>query len=379
MSTQERDPVFESLDRLAGMADADLVGDRMPGIQRRVRVARRRRRAGLVAAAAVVAVGGAGVWQALPSGQTPPTVTRPAPAPWQRIDLDARPQGADHVRISFSVTGESTAYADMNTGDPTDYAGPRSTEVVVDGAAVTGSDGGAISCEPGGDLTPYTMRFHADEPLVVPVSPGQHTIVVKAPYCAEGELVRSTQRVVVSTTAGGFTTFDQRKDDLDGDGTDEVLRLLVPKGDGEDQLLEVTWGTGETTTATVPNTMETYLRDPVDLDGDGDLELVLEGGGGDMAEGMVFLADTDHLERVKTVDADGKQLPLRSYADPTTWQTYLGADGIYSYRLTDPAATQFPAPVEVREWSLAGDTLTRSPTSVTRCVSFQPTTELGPC
>ncbi len=72
MSTREHDPLFEALDRLAGIADGDPVGDRMPDITRRVRTARRRKGAGLVAAATVLAVGGVGVWQALPDRDVPP-------------------------------------------------------------------------------------------------------------------------------------------------------------------------------------------------------------------------------------------------------------------------------------------------------------------
>lgn len=381
MNTWKQDPIFESLDRLAGMADDDLVGDRMPDIQRRVRVARQRKGAGLVAAAAVLAVGAVGVSHALPSERTAPPVTTPRTTPWQEITVNAQPQGADQVRISFTVTGRSTAYTDQGTGEPIDYAGPRSTAVLVDGKVVSGSDRGAIWCEPDGALTPYTMEFHIDKPLVVPVSSaGEHTIVVKAPYCADGDLVESTDMVVVTTEAGGFTTFDKLEADIDGDGTDDVVRLLVPKDvNGEDQLLQVTWGTGETTTAALPNTMETNLLDPVDLDSDGDLEVILLGGGGDMAVGSVFMADRGTLERVKTVDTEGNELSLRSDSDPAAWQTYFGADGVFSYRLTDPAATRFPAPVEVREWSLAGNTLTQSGESVAWCVSFRPTTTLGPC
>jgi len=383
MNTQQRDPLFESLDRLTGMADTHLVGDRMPDIQRRVRVARQRKGAGLVAAAAVLAVGGSGVWQTLPSERTAPPVTNPGTTPWQQITVNAEPEGSDHVRISFTVTGESTAYADMGTGDPVDYAGPRSTDVLVDGKVVAGSDRGAISCEPGGELTPYTMKFPVDEPLVVPVSsPGEHTIVVNAPYCADGDLVESTQTVVVTTEAAGFTTADQLEADIDGDGTDDVVELLYPKDvTVEDQLLRVIWSRDETTTATLPQNWEGYLHDPVDLDSDGDLELIVSAGGGDMAEGWVFLAHPDSLERVKTVDAAGNELSLLSYGEPTAWQTWLGAEGVHSYRLIDPTATQFPAPVEARKWSLAGNTLTQSEKSVTMCVSFPPhgPRMLGPC
>lgn len=43
---------------------------------------------------------------------------------------------------------------------------------------------------------------------------------------------------------------------------------------------------------------------------------------------------------------------------PGCLERCFGDDGLYSHRLTDPAATQFPAPVEVRKLSLAGHTLT---------------------
>jgi len=95
--------------------------------------------------------------------------------------------------------------------------------------------------------------------------------------------------------------------------------------------------------------------------------------------GYVFLADTAALERVTTVDAAGNDLALQTDADPAAWQTYLGTEGIYSYQLIDPNDTQQPAPVQVRGWSLAGNTLTQSATSTSQCVTFQPTFVLGPC
>jgi hypothetical protein len=270
MSTQQRDPIFESLDRLAGIADADLVGDRMPHIQRRVRVARRRRTAGIVVAAAVLAVGGLGIWHALPSERAAGPVSHPDPT------------------------------------TPTE----------------------AVETSPVDD----------------------------------------------------FTTADRLRADLDGDGTDDLVQVLVPKDvQAEHQLLRVTWGTGETTDAALPSTMTAGLVDPVDLDADGDLELVVLAGGGETSETSVFLAGVDAVQQVKTVDAAGHDLPLRSLGDSTAWQTYVGPAGISSYRLVDPTATHFPAPVQVREWSLVGDTLTQSPETVSRCVTFQPATVISTC
>ena len=382
-----RDPISESLDRLADLADTEPAGDRMPDIQRRVRATRRRRGATVVAAAAVLAVGGVGIWQGFPGETTAPAGHRRPRCRRSSGDRAWRPgcQGTNEVRISFTVTGESTAYADPGTGEATDYAGPRYTEVWVDGKLVIGSDGGDLACEPGGALTSYTIDFHRDEPLVVPMSPGGHKVVIKAPYCADGELVEDTEKVVVTLPASaepdGFTVGDQLTADLDDDGADDDMSVLVPKDvTVRDQLISVAWGTGETTNASLPNTMTWDLGDPVDLDGDGDLELIAQGGGGDVAVGSVFQAEAQGgLAPVTSVDAAGKELGLVSDSDPSAWHIWFAPDGIYSYRLTDPATTDFPAPVEVRGWTLDGTTLTQDESSVTRCVTFQPTLSIGPC
>jgi hypothetical protein len=380
MNTQERDPIFASLDRLAGLADTDVVADRMPAIQRRVRVARQRKAAGLAAAAVVLAVGGAAVWQGLPSERSePPPVTDPTP--WQDIAINAEPRGADHVRISYTVTGESSTYSDSQTGEPIDYAGPRNTDVLVDGKVVSGSDGGDISCEPGGVMTPYTMEFGVDKPLVVPVhGVGEHTIEVKAPYCADGTVVENSQRVVVTTVATGFTLGDQLTTDLDGDGIDEVIRIRVPNDVDGDQELQVVWGTSAVSATSLANSMEHSIFDPVDLDGDGDRELIIHGGGGETSLYSVFLADTDNLEQVRTVDSSGKELLLSSPGeDLFAWHVSAGPDGIISYKLIDPESAAPPAPVRVREWTLSGNTLTQAAGSVSECVLVYTPLELGPC
>ncbi len=379
MNTQQRDPLFESLDRLAGLADNDVVGDRMPEIRQRVRVARRRRVAVVAAAAAVLAVVGVGVWKATPAQRTdPPIVTQDEPR--QEIAINAEARGST-IRISFTVSGQSTAYTDPETGEPLEYAGPESTEVSVDGASGSGEGATPLSCEPGGKLTSYSLDYHVSDPVVVRVSPGEHTVVVKAPYCSDGKVVPSTETMTVTTGTAGMTTTERSRADLDGDGTAEVLKLKTPRDPtAENQVLEVTWGTGETSVADLSNTMTYGLVDPVDLDGDGDLEVIVYGGGGETALYWVYQADTDGLHQVDTVDSDGSDLPLSSAGgDPTGWQVYAGPEGIRTYRLQDPTTTDFPAPVDVRDWSLVANTLTRSPTTGTACVTFQPVLILGPC
>jgi hypothetical protein len=383
MNTEQRDPIFESLDQLAGIADTDVAGDRMPDIQRRVRVSRQRKGAGVLAAAAVLAVAGVAVWQGLPNESSAPPVTPPpATTPWQKITIDAEAQDTNHLQISYTINGESTAYSDAETGEPIDVAGPAYTELIVDGDSVTGSDGSAMDCKPGGALTPYTLEFPGDGPAVVDVfGAGEHTVVVKAPYCADGEIVMDIQRVVVTTVATGSTIGDQLRTDLDGDGANEIVRIRVPNDINSDQELQVTWGTGETTSAPLPNTMEYGILDPSDLDGDGDLELVVNGGGGETSLYWVFQATTGTVEQVKSVDASGKELALTSTGEDTTAsQISYGPDGIRSYQLVDPNAATPPAPAEVRAWTLSGDTLTQSADSTTECVlAYNPTPELGPC
>ncbi|CUR55367.1 hypothetical protein NOCA2270002 [metagenome] len=375
MNTHQRDPLFESLDRLAGLADSDLVGDRMPDIRHRVRVARQRRVALVATAAAVLAVVGVGVWRALPAERTaPPVVNQEKPS--QTITIDAEAVGSE-IRVSFTVTGQSTAYTDPETGEPLDYAGPESTEVIVDGASGSGEGSAPLSCEPGGRFTAYSIDYHVDDPLVVPVTPAaEHTVVVRAPYCDDGKLVENSQRLTVTSSAT-MTTADQQRVDLDGDGTREVLRIRTPQDPAaESQLLEVTWGNGESRSADLTNTMEIGFVDPIDLDGDGDLEVILLGGGGELGVHWVFQAGPGRLQEVATVDADGINLPLTTTAE---WGVDVSPDGVRSYRLQDPAATEFPAPVDVRDWTLEGDTITQSRTMYTACVTFQPVLELGPC
>lgn len=392
MSTRERDPIFEALDRLAGIADGDPVGDRMPDIRRRAGMARRRRVAGLVAAAVVLTVGGVGVQQALSEeSATPPVVTTPDATPAQRIELDVRPRGSDELSIGFVVSGRSTPYVDPATGDPLGYAGPASAEVLVDGQVAVLEPAAALlrsgvpparvgeACEPAADIVDYRLEFHVDEPLVVPVtSPGEHTVVVNAPYCADGELVESTETVVVRTGAA-LQTAERLRVDLDGDGADEVVELLWP-GDVDgtgNQVLRVRWGTGETTEASLPNEMESDLPDPVDLDGDGDLELIVGAGGGDMAVYRVFLAEPDSLAEARVVAGGGRG--LHSDTDTSAWQTHLGADGFSDYRFADPDVQKLPAEVEVLSWTLAGDTLTLAERSTARCAMLQPDFTFGPC
>jgi hypothetical protein len=282
MNSEERDPIFASLDRLAGLADTDVRGDRMADIHRRVRVTRQRKGLGVVVAAALLSVVGVSAWQQLPSERSTPPITTPT--------------------------------------TPT---------------------------------TPTTVTTAAP------------TVTTPAPTV---------------TTPAGFSIADQLKTDLDGDGTDDVVRIRVPDDVAGNQELQVAWGTGETASTELPNTMERTNLDPVDLDGDGDRELILLGGGGETAIYTVFLADTNSVEQVKTVDASGDELVLSSPAeDLTAWHVSSGTDGIVSYQLINPTSGATPAPVRVRAWTLSGNTLTQSADSISECLLVYSPLKLGPC
>jgi hypothetical protein len=364
MNAERHDPIFDSLDRLAGLADGDVVGDRMLDIRRRVRVARQRR----VAAAGVVAVtllaAGIGLWNNAPGESQQP---QPAPAPelTQTVTIEAEAFNSTVLQVAFTVTGTSSAYTDNVSGDPVP-AGPFGTRVSVDGGEPLGSDPGDVSCEAGGEVSSYSLRFPKKNPrstYTFEVSgPGEHTVEVHAPYCADGELVDTPTTLVVTTAVAEPTVMSQLEEDLDGDGTPELIQLLVPApGEQGDQELKVTWADAQAS-APLTNDGERVIEPPADLDGEGRPELVLAGGGGEFIGWDVFRVTRDHrLVQVDTVDEAGRAAPLSSgYSDGTpldrSWQVMYTPGFFVSWRAREPFPTR-PATVDIRRWELRGDTL----------------------
>ncbi|MEZ5091189.1 hypothetical protein [Nocardioides sp.] len=258
MSGADRDPIFEGLDRLAGLADREVAGDRMPDIRRRVRVARQRRVAAIgVAAVAAVAVG-LGVWRVLPVDDKP----QPAPQPPAGISQTVHPQvtsvapGVLDIRVT--ITGRSSAYTDAS-GRPV-AAGPAVVRLSVDGQEVAGIPASKdASCEPGGEVSTYVARFptgSASSVFAVPVEgAGEHRVEVRASYCADGEVFESVA-TVLATTDTAFDVVDETRADLDGDGADESIQLLMPPaGTDADQQVRVTWADGVAQDEPLPNTM----------------------------------------------------------------------------------------------------------------------------
>ncbi len=205
--------------------------------------------------------------------------------------------------------------------------------------------------------------------------------MVKAPYCADGKIVDSTATTVVSTNLGRLHVLRHQPGSTSTatDGPRSCRSWCRTTRAATEQLLEVVWGTGETTTATLPNVAETMIKPPIDLDGDGQAEVVVQASGGEYSEYFVFRATKDGLTQVDSVDAGGDPSPLTSDADPAAWKLDLGVDGFRSYRLIDPTPSDQTSPVEIRTWTLEGDTLTRSKDSTEGCVQYLPTFEVGKC
>ena len=388
MNANKHDPIFDSLDRLAGMADDDVVGDRMPEIQRRVRMARRRRVAGAGVAAVTLVAVGFGIWKGLPAERSTPDPAPDRPEIHQTVTIVADAVYSDLIHIRFTVEGASSAYADATTGDPVP-AGPRLTEVLVDGKPVTSTDGGNVVCEAGADVTSYSQHFpkpNKEKFIPAEVSgPGEHVVEIRAPYCVDGKLVDEPTQVTVTTETAPPVVMNEKQGDVDGDGQQDTVQLFKP-GPGElgNQELRVTWGGGDgVSSASVDNDMDRRLT-LQDIDGDGRLELILDGGGGESVTWRVFRITADRtLEEVTTVNQAGDPEPLSyGFSDTgpqnTFWQLELLPDGIYSWRYQDASPTR-PAPVDVRKWVLSTDTLTLQDVTAPGCVDTDFKLSLGSC
>ncbi len=375
MNTHQRDPIADYFDQLAHVADGDLVSDRLPGIQRRVQQARVRKTGVALAAAAVATVGGVGLWQGMPTDEDRGVTV--APDLSQTIDLQAVAQGTSTISITFAVSGAATVPFDPGAGKWWDHAEATSVVVRVDGRRVFDDDTLGAECRAGGAVAAYSQNFPPAEPLVVPVDfAGEHKVVVKATYCADGQLVETVDRATVMTV-GAPTVVDRLKPDLDGDGVGESVKLIQAANPADDLTLEVIWEDGSSQSAAMPNTMERRLE-AVDLDEDGDQEIVVIGGGGDTSEIVVFVVDRGDLVEASYVDAEGQPLEgLYGGAVPTDWNVSWVFGGIYSSR--NPNTGPYPAPLELRLWTLSGRTLTEETATTEGCLTEGGSISLGPC
>ncbi len=390
MNAAHRDPVLDGLDRLAGLADREVVGDRMPDIRRRVRVARQRRMAtvGLAAVAALALGVGVGVWRLLPSEDQRP-LPAPQPSLDQSVTIEAEAFSSTILNVGFTVSGRSSAYVD-NVGGGSVPAGPFTLELTVDGDPVPETpDPGDLGCEPGGEVSSYSTRFPRKNPrssYSVRVSgPGDHTVTVRATYCADGELRESSATQVVPTVVSPAIVMDRTSLDLDGDGDKERLELLAPGvGEDGDQELRVAWADGETSSTLLPDAWERSFATPYDLDGDGRVEIVLTGGGGEFVGWDVFLVAADRsLVPVTPVKQDGSPADLSSSISEgqpldETWQVSWTPGIFVSWRARE-ASPRRPATVDVRRWVLSGSRLVEKQPSEPGCWQTDFSVTVGGC
>ena len=170
--------------------------------------------------------------------------------------------------------------------------------------------------------------------------------------------------------------------DVDGDGTDDVISVVEqPMDDGSPGLLDrAADGDGRGGHAGHgAGRREQARRQPIDLDGDGDLEIIVSFSGGEAFWAEVYTWEDGTLVSIKIRDAAGGDRLAGDGVEPTDWQLAFLPDGIYSWRYADPAATDRPAIVEVRTWTLEGRTLTQSTQSVPGCVDAEFALSLRRC
>ncbi|WP_323792108.1 VCBS repeat-containing protein [Nocardioides sp.] len=384
MSSEHRDPIFDTLDQLAGLADGDVAGDRMPDIRRRVRATRRKRMAGVGVAAAAVVAAGLGLSQLLPEAAE----IDPAPPVGdlgQNVTITAEAPYSDQLRIQVAVEGRSTAYTGAD-GESV-AAGPLSLEVVVDGEVVDESPAAEVSCEPGGEVSTYSVTYpeSSRRSVVAPVSgPGKHVVEVRAPYCADGELVDEVTRTTVTSRVGEPVVQAESVADVDGDGRPDTVQVVSPAvGEQGDWILVAQLADGAILSEPLPDTSEWGLPEPRDLDGDGTAEIVVIGGGGESWSAAIYQVDGAGLRLVPTLNESGQDEPLAygvSEGTPqnVTFQIQLIDEGFMSFRFLDAAPTR-PAAVDVRRWVLADGTLTLQDATEPGCVDADFQLTFGAC
>ncbi len=384
MNAEHNDPIFNSLDRLAGLADDDVVGDRMSDIRRRVRVTRQRRMAGAGVAAAAVLAAGFGLSQlvAKPAEIQP---ALPGPDVDQVVAIDAKAVYSDLIRLRVIVEGKSTSYTDA-AGDSVP-AGPLNFQIVVDGEVVKETKAADVTCEKGGEVSLYDVSYPAKKGrfLTATVSgPGEHTIEVRAPYCADGHLIDEPSTHTVTTVEGEPIVREEKTADVDGDGQDDTIQVVSPaEGELGAWDLVVQRSDGTTISEPLPEESEWSLQDPQDLDVDGTAEIIVTGGGGETWLGGVYQVDGEALRLVPTRNEAGQEEPLAfgvSEGTPqdVTYQIRLADSGFLSYRYQEATPTR-PAPVDVRRWVLTDGTLTLQDATERGCVDADFNLRLGGC
>jgi hypothetical protein len=211
MNTEARDPILRGLDELAGLTDQVPATDRMAGITRKARTNRRRKVGAGVAGLAVSAAGAFGTAQLLSDGNGsagPGFADDPPPpaASGLTIDLTVEPIGPKTLGVEYRIHGTSTAWTNPDNQQPMDYSGPAYTSVLLDGEAVSGSDGGDMQCRSDAPEIAFDETWSSEGGAGMPVrvpGPGTYTVTVEAPYCgADGQVVANEVSTTVTVDGG---------------------------------------------------------------------------------------------------------------------------------------------------------------------------------
>ncbi len=386
MNTEGRDPLFRGLDELAGLSDADHVTDRMAGISRKARANRRRNVAAVGAGLAViVAAGAVGVLQVRPDGDAdslpatnPPTATDPITDPTTdpttapavdpdgiTVELDATQVSPDLIGVVVRIQGTSSEWSVGNRS--IGVAGAPYSRVLLDGddyGFVPGpGELGELGCRAGTPeaTSDRTVLGSEGKGVLVEVDgPGTYEVSVRAPYCgADGEEIVAEASRTVTVGDPELLLSGQSEVDVDGDGQDDTVELLMPESDrpqGFSPYLRarVVRASGETTEHLVSGTWLPVVAGQQDLDRDGVPETLIVAEGPDDAWWTVLTFDGDRVVAAPAAGpGESLVLPVSGVIDGGSYQHTFLRDGELVSWFTDGAwDQQSDARVSLRRWVL---------------------------
>jgi hypothetical protein len=164
--------------------------------------------------------------------------------------------------------------------------------------------------------------------------------------------------------------------DVDGDGSPDSVRILVPGGAPKDEPVENAWLDVRTSTGTdavfqlveMPSYVSLYGPRVQDLDGNGGSEIfVLRSGGGESGDLSVWTWSNGLVRAEPAADTPGFLVNETGLSLGSEELGVAFQDGrMISWRVVGPGSHE----VEVWQWQLEGTTLTATKQAGTQCVSF---------
>jgi len=395
MNTEARDPIFRGLDELAGLADGDLVTDRMSGISRKARTNRIRTQVATAATLAVVAAGAVGVLQLMPSDtkepQPAPSPTTPADPSALTIDLTVNQIGRTTLGVTYRIHGTSHEWV-YAPGETSDISGPQYTRVLLDGEEVGGgADTEGLQCQAGTPELAFDQTWQGENTGGVPVTvpgPGTYAITIQAPSCgADGKLVHNEVSQNVTITEPDLVVADQASVDVDGDGRADEIKLLTSADQAQSggyAVAEVTRASGERTETQVIGTGVPKIGGTADLNDDGkaEVEIASEGQnhswwtvltfhGGKVVAAKPILSGSEWLDKPET------GIMVNSYAGITYHDrqvTFMRDGRLVTGMGGDDWDHKSVAEVTLFDWGLEGADLSLSGPKGTLCLTADPAT-----